>query len=51
VLLHSGKLATIEALPEVVARFRAAGYRFVTAGDLIARVPADQLNHPAKGPV
>ena len=51
VLLHSGKLDTIEALPRVVARFRAAGYRFVTAGDLIRMVPADQLNHPAKGPV
>jgi len=51
VLLHSGKLATIEALPRVVARFRGAGYRFVTAGDLIRQVPADQLNHPAKGPV
>ncbi|MDQ2991209.1 MAG: polysaccharide deacetylase family protein [Candidatus Eremiobacteraeota bacterium] len=51
VLLHSGKLATIEALPEVVARFRAAGYRFVTAGDLIRQVPAESINHPAKGPV
>ncbi len=51
VLLHSGKLATIEALPEVVARFRAAGYRFVTAGALIRLVPAESINHPAKGPV
>jgi peptidoglycan/xylan/chitin deacetylase (PgdA/CDA1 family) len=48
VLLHSGKLATIEALPEVVARFRAAGYRFVTVGQLLTHVPADQINHPAK---
>ena len=51
VLLHSGKLATIQALPKVVARFRAAGYRFVTAGDLIHQVPLEDLNHPAKGPV
>jgi len=48
VLLHSGKLATVEALPGVVARFRAAGYRFVTVGELLGRVPADQINHPAK---
>ena len=48
VLLHSGKLATIEMLPEVVARFRAAGYRFVTVGQLLHQVPAADLNHPAK---
>lgn len=51
VLLHSGKLATIQALPVVVARFRRAGYRFVTAGELIRDVPADQINHPARRPV
>ncbi|HEY8297092.1 MAG TPA: polysaccharide deacetylase family protein [Candidatus Baltobacteraceae bacterium] len=48
VLLHSGKLATIQMLPEVVARFRAAGYRFVTVGELLARVSPKELNHPAK---
>lgn len=48
VLLHSGKLATIEMLPVVVARFRAAGYRFVTAGQLLQRVTPSELNHPAK---
>ena len=47
VLLHSGKLATIDALPEVVRRFRAAGYRFVTVGELMRQVPADVINHPA----
>lgn len=51
VLLHSGKLATIEMLPQVVARFRAAGYRFVTVGTLLARVTPTELNHPAKHPV
>jgi peptidoglycan/xylan/chitin deacetylase (PgdA/CDA1 family) len=51
VLLHSGRLATIEMLPVVVARFRAAGYTFVTAGRLLATVPAAELNHPAKHPV
>lgn len=51
VLLHSGKLATIQALPRIVAHFRAAGYQFVTAGDLIRQVPLDDINHPAKAPV
>jgi peptidoglycan/xylan/chitin deacetylase (PgdA/CDA1 family) len=48
VLLHSGKLATIQAMPAVVARFRSAGYRFVTVGQLVAAVPAEQINHPAR---
>ena len=48
VLLHSGKLTTIEALPYVVARFREAGYRFVTVGTLVKQVQADELNHPLR---
>ncbi len=48
VLLHSGKIATVEMLPTVVQRFRAAGYRFVTVGQLLARVTPAELNHPAK---
>lgn len=48
VLLHSGKMATIEMLPEVVARFRRAGYSFVTVGELLSRVSVAELNHPAK---
>ncbi len=51
VLLHSGKLATIQMLPEVVARFRAAGYQFVTVGELLQKVTTAELNHPAKKPV
>jgi peptidoglycan/xylan/chitin deacetylase (PgdA/CDA1 family) len=51
VLLHSGKLATIQMLPQVVAKFRADGYRFVTVGQLLARVTPTELNHPAKHPV
>jgi len=50
VLLHSGRRATIDMLPEVVARFRAEGYTFVTVGELLRRVSIDQLNHPAKHP-
>jgi peptidoglycan/xylan/chitin deacetylase (PgdA/CDA1 family) len=48
VLLHSGRLATIDMLPAVVARYRAAGYTFVTVGTLLMRVAPDALNHPAK---
>lgn len=48
VLLHSGKLATIEALPFVVDRFRKAGYRFVTVGELLKLVQTGELNHPLR---
>ena len=48
VLLHSGKLATIEALPYVVERFKRAGYRFVTVGELLKLVQSDELNHPLR---
>lgn len=51
VLLHSGKLATVEMLPELVAAFRAVGYRFVTVGQLLRMVPVDDVNHPLKRPV
>lgn len=51
VLLHSGKLATIEMLPSLAAAFRSAGYRFVTVGRLLRSVPVDEVNHPAKHPV
>ncbi len=48
VLLHSGRLATIEALPAIVRRFRAAGFSFVTVGKLLATVPVGELLHPFK---
>lgn len=48
VLLHSGKLATIEAMPAVIARFKEAGYEFVTVGELLRRVRGDELNHPLR---
>lgn len=51
VLLHSGKITTVEALPKVVARFRQAGYRFVTVGELLRKVPLAQLLDPARHPV
>jgi len=48
VLLHSGKLATIEALPFVVERFKRAGYRFVTVGQMLKLVQSDEINHPLR---
>ena len=48
VLLHSGKLATIQALPAIVDHFRKAGYRFVTVGELMRDVTPADLNHPLR---
>lgn len=48
VLLHNGKLATIEALPEVVERFERAGYRFVTVSELLANATPAAINHPKR---
>ena len=50
-LLHSGRQATVAALPEVVRRFRSAGFAFVTVGELLRRSSAEQLNQPAKVPL
>jgi peptidoglycan/xylan/chitin deacetylase (PgdA/CDA1 family) len=47
-LLHSGRQATVAALPEVVGAFKRAGFTFVTVGALLRRSSADQLNRPAK---
>ena len=46
-ILHSGSLPTIEMLPEVVARFRAAGYRFVTVSELVKEVGPQGINERA----
>lgn len=51
VLLHSGRQATVASLPAVVARFRSAGFTFVTVGALLRRVSAEQLNRPARLPL
>jgi peptidoglycan-N-acetylglucosamine deacetylase len=48
ILLHSGKLATIEALPEIVKLFRANGYRFVTVSKLLQMMGAQAINHPIR---
>ena len=46
ILLHSGRLATVEMLPGVVERFRKAGFTFVTVGELLQRVPLTSIDHP-----
>lgn len=51
VLLHSGRLATVEMLPTLVERFRAGGFEFVTVGELLRRVPVSTIDHPLRLPV
>jgi peptidoglycan-N-acetylglucosamine deacetylase len=48
ILLHSGRPATITMLPELVTRYRQAGYSFVTVGSLLQRISPAELNRPAK---
>jgi peptidoglycan/xylan/chitin deacetylase (PgdA/CDA1 family) len=47
-LLHSGRVATVAMLPTLVGRFRAAGFSFVTVGELLEHTSVRALNHPAK---
>jgi peptidoglycan/xylan/chitin deacetylase (PgdA/CDA1 family) len=51
VLLHSGRMATVQALPAIVAAYRKAGFRFVTVGELLRTAPADAVNRPEKTPL
>jgi peptidoglycan/xylan/chitin deacetylase (PgdA/CDA1 family) len=51
ILLHSGRIATIQMLPEVVGRFRKAGFTFVTVGELMNRLPVSVIDHAEKTPV
>jgi peptidoglycan/xylan/chitin deacetylase (PgdA/CDA1 family) len=46
ILLHTGRLATIEMLPGVVERFKRAGFKFVTVGELMRRLPVPAIDHP-----
>jgi peptidoglycan/xylan/chitin deacetylase (PgdA/CDA1 family) len=48
ILMHSGRLATIEALPTIVKLFRENGYRFVTVGQLLHDVGPNAINHPLR---
>jgi peptidoglycan/xylan/chitin deacetylase (PgdA/CDA1 family) len=51
VLLHSGRLGTIEMLHGLIERFRSAGFEFVTVGELLRRVPVNAIDHPLRRPV
>ncbi|HXN08965.1 MAG TPA: polysaccharide deacetylase family protein [Candidatus Acidoferrales bacterium] len=48
ILLHNGKLATIEALPSIVREYRDAGFEFVTLSELQRRLPLDAINDPVR---
>lgn len=48
ILLHDGRDATIDAVPQIVAAFRRAGYRFVTLSELEKTVPIDEINDPIR---
>ena len=50
-LLHNGRDATMAVLPGLVARFRRAGYTFVTVGELLSRVTPEQLDRAARTPL
>jgi hypothetical protein len=38
-------------MPAVIARFKKAGYRFVTVSELLRQSGASELNHPLRKPV
>jgi peptidoglycan/xylan/chitin deacetylase (PgdA/CDA1 family) len=48
VLLHSGRLPTVEMIPEVVERFRKAGFTFVTVSQLLKETGNGYLEHPQR---
>ena len=48
ILLHNGKLATIEALPRIVREYRDAGFQFVTLSELRSQLPLDAINDPVR---
>jgi peptidoglycan/xylan/chitin deacetylase (PgdA/CDA1 family) len=51
VLLHNGRPETVAMLPDVIQRFRNAGYTFVTVTELLRRAGPDALNHAARTPL
>jgi peptidoglycan/xylan/chitin deacetylase (PgdA/CDA1 family) len=50
-LLHSGITPAIAMLPDLVRRYSAAGYTFVTVAQLLARAGVDAVNDPARVPL
>ncbi len=52
ILLHDAggdRSATVAALPQIIDRYMAEGYRFTTVGDLIGRTRAQIMPKPAPG--
>ena len=41
VLMHNGKLSTLQALPTIIKTLRQRGYRFVTVSELARRAGGD----------
>jgi peptidoglycan/xylan/chitin deacetylase (PgdA/CDA1 family) len=50
-LLHNGRPETVDVLSALVQGYRAAGYTFVTAGEIIRRLGPGVLNHAARTPL
>ena len=50
-LLHSGRPETVALLPDMIERYRAAGYTFVTVAEIVRRAGPDALNHAARTPL
>jgi cellulose synthase/poly-beta-1,6-N-acetylglucosamine synthase-like glycosyltransferase/spore germination protein YaaH/peptidoglycan/xylan/chitin deacetylase (PgdA/CDA1 family) len=51
ILLHDAggnREATIEALPRIIEYFQSKGYRFIRAGDLIGKTPAEVMPKPSE---
>lgn len=50
-LLHSGRPETVALLPDMIERYRAAGYTFVTAAEIVRRAGPAALNRAARTPL
>jgi peptidoglycan/xylan/chitin deacetylase (PgdA/CDA1 family) len=50
-LLHNGRPETVALLPGIIARFRQAGYTFMTVAELVRRLGPGPLNHAARTPL
>lgn len=46
ILMHNGKVSTLQALPTIIRELRKQGYRFVTVDDLVQRLYASRSRAP-----
>ncbi len=42
ILMHNGKMSTIQALPTILSELKRRGYKFATVGDLVRRLKSNQ---------